>query len=161
MVDKNTKLQEVLDRIIGDSDELYAKDQCAFKIYDSASKRTRSNCATDFREHLEYKSATYVNTFDMNTEIRNLPSFELELIRVKPSSTRSGHSISTPRSSSVSGPYPESVGRFSDFQEESKNEYEYIYNRISATTYDVIPVMTFRNSWLQKLVHQDCGRSLY
>lgn len=133
------RLQDVLEMLVSESEEQFPKDQYAFKTYDSTSRRKRSfggNGPANLNELLEYKMSG-VNTFDINTEIRNLPCFELELIKLIPNVTRSGYTGSTPRSSNVSEPYIEYKHRLSDYKEDSKNEYDYIYNRISASTYDV------------------------
>jgi len=144
------KLLNVLDMIVNDNEELLPKDQYAFKICDNASKRKKSisgNGFANFSELLEYKVMNGANIFDMSTEIRNLPCLELELIRVIPTTRRSGYSANTPRSPNVSGLHIKNRPRVFNFQEDHKSEDCYIFNNISATSYDVKFLFTFRNFW--------------
>lgn len=145
ILDKNTRLQEVFSRVMKDGGEWPPKGQYAFKAYDSSSrkaKNTSGNCTAEADELLEYKAMSNVNIFDMNTEIRNLPCFELELVRVGSSGARSSPSLTSARKSSATSLYSDIRSITSEPNEISEsthtNEYEYIFNRLSASTYEVV-----------------------
>ncbi len=92
---------------------------------------------------LQYKNMNNANVFDMNTEIRNLASFNLELVEkvygdISGSSTRRS-TISFSRSSLTKMPAELEELKSSPVRPKSdaKKEYEYIYNKYTAAAYNV------------------------
>ena len=88
MVKKNTKLRDVLRKLREYRSECLTNVPYVFRPYDTSSRRPKStndrnsmyNRMDDFDELFQYKKMTNVVTYDMNTEVRNLSSFELDLV---------------------------------------------------------------------------------
>lgn len=149
MMNKNTKLSDVLDKVLENKIKYSSKDRLAFKTYVNSSNETRSmseRSRIDYKKLLEYKTTNNVNLFDMNTEIRNLPTFDLELTEIILDKVRIGRSEQNAKSLTMPGPYLETELKVYKSEEESKKDYEYLYNRLSASSYDVISVRNFRSS---------------
>jgi len=83
-MEENSKLRDVLDKLEEYTNEYKGKDCFGFRPYKDIPSRSQSafgpQSTNDFKEFLHYKSMVNSNIFDMNTEVRNLPTNELEVV---------------------------------------------------------------------------------
>jgi hypothetical protein len=84
MMEENSKLMNVLDKLGEYANEYRGKDCFGFRPYENAPSSSQSAfglpSTNDFKEFLHYKTMVNFNIFDMNTEVRNLPTNELEVV---------------------------------------------------------------------------------
>lgn len=88
MVRKDTKLSEILEKLGHHRSEFLVKERYGFRAYESIPVRAKSVFeipqVTDFEELSHYKSTVNSEVFNMNTEIRNLPTWNLEIVEITP-----------------------------------------------------------------------------
>lgn len=93
-VQENAKLSEVLDQLFERAADCRIKDCCGFRPFSKSPARTHSafSASADSKELLHYKAMISANMFDMNTEVRNLPVSDLEVVSSAGEATRRGSS---------------------------------------------------------------------
>ena len=84
MADKEMTLAQVLQKLATRRGIKLPPDQYVFKAFNSNNKSGRKltneqSNDKSFNEMLQYKSMYNINVFNMNMEVRNLHSFDLEL----------------------------------------------------------------------------------
>lgn len=74
IVEENSKLRDVLDKLGEYTDEYRAKDSFGFRSYDNTPSRSQSafglESANGLKELLHYKTMVNSNIFNINTEVR-------------------------------------------------------------------------------------------
>lgn len=92
IVQENLKLSQVLSKLAEIAGEYKSKGSFRFRPYDNFFSRSpnilEQNSTTNVNEALHYKTMVNLNIFDMNTEVRNLPTNDLELVNVIEDLTR-------------------------------------------------------------------------
>lgn len=92
MMHKDTKLSDVLDKLAEYTKDYKAKQNYSFvpyvnpirsqSVYESRSTPSIGRLfTTDFKEFLNYETMANSNAFDINTEVKNLPTNELEVVK--------------------------------------------------------------------------------
>lgn len=151
MVDKNASLCEVLEKMGNRNGVVFPVHLYVFKSYNDEKKQQRKMTeekTTDnsSNEMLQYKSICNANVFDMNMEVRNLPSFDLELTERLFAETKLQRSLVNISSKSFAGPYSEEFDLLPTEKNTSpKMEYEFLYNNITASRYIVLSSLIYRN----------------
>ncbi len=146
MADKDMKLSDVLEKVGNRKGEYLAPHLYIFKSYMSPVASAKASSAetpkTTYAAHemLRYKTMNNANVFDMNTEVRNLCSFDLELTEKPFGDMRSSRRYTIKYSGKpLPGPYVEEVKtpKTNPKEKDAKKEYEYLYNKFTASAYDV------------------------
>lgn len=144
MAKKNTKLKDVLMKLRECRSDYLGDASYVFKAYDDNFKRAKSTCDrnenNDFEELFEYKTMSNVTTFDMNTEVRNLSTFDLELVEKIQNKSRDRKLEPFFRSMTIPGPYTEVVDPIEDSNEEEKYTRRYSFCGKAETGYEVLLV---------------------
>lgn len=92
MMHRDAKLSEVLDKLAEHTKDYKAKKNYSFvpyvnprfsqSVYESRSTPSIGRLfTTDFKEFLNYETMANSNAFDINTEVKNLPTNELEVVK--------------------------------------------------------------------------------
>lgn len=138
MVYKNLKLSEVLDKLSEHTGEHKAKECYGFRAYGSASLRTLSAFEyrpTEFNEFFHYKAMVNSNVFDMNTEVRNLPTNEIELVANVAETV--DRNTSERRMKSFAAPLPQLQTHDNEDEQGEESKKCYTENRVSDYEYEV------------------------
>eukprot|EP00826_Nyctotherus_ovalis_P004524 TRINITY_DN1098_c0_g1_i5.p1 TRINITY_DN1098_c0_g1~~TRINITY_DN1098_c0_g1_i5.p1 ORF type:complete len:393 (+),score=54.65 TRINITY_DN1098_c0_g1_i5:133-1311(+) len=139
MVYKNLKLSEVLDKLSEQTGEHKAKECYGFRAYGSNPPRTLSTFEyrpTEFNEFFHYKAMVNSNVFDMNTEVRNLSTSEIELVANMAETV--DRNTSERRMKSFATPLPHLQHHDNENKQGEESKKCYVENRASDYEYEVI-----------------------
>lgn len=94
LVQEDFKLSQVLSKLAEIASEYKSKGSFRFRPYYNLPSRNPSiseqNSGVNINGTLHYKTMVNLDIFDMNTEVRNLPTTELEVVNVIEGFTRNG-----------------------------------------------------------------------
>jgi len=146
MADKSMKLLDVLEKVESRKGEALPSHLYYFKTFENDKKLfgRKSETAIGGTQMLKYKDMNNANVFDMNTEIKNLPSFDLELVerpfgevRLRRSTIRlNSKSIIIPNSVPVELKIPKNI----EPKQEKEPIFEPLHNKFTAYSYDVFSI---------------------
>eukprot|EP00826_Nyctotherus_ovalis_P004521 TRINITY_DN1098_c0_g1_i1.p1 TRINITY_DN1098_c0_g1~~TRINITY_DN1098_c0_g1_i1.p1 ORF type:complete len:485 (+),score=110.27 TRINITY_DN1098_c0_g1_i1:194-1648(+) len=141
MVYKNLKLSEVLDKLSEQTGEHKAKECYGFRAYGSNPPRTLSTFEyrpTEFNEFFHYKAMVNSNVFDMNTEVRNLSTSEIELVANMAETV--DRNTSERRMKSFATPLPHLQHHDNENKQGEESKKCYVENRASDYEYEEFAV---------------------
>ncbi len=143
MVDRNTKLRELLQRIEDRNKKELNESDYYFKPFVVNKKKKTYTCTKKeiFDNDIDNSNFNNLDEFDMEAKICNLHTHKLELVvKSKPKARTMKCNMTfnlNLKSNSTMGPYDRNLLKSIVAKEETKAEYEYIYNEITATKYNV------------------------
>lgn len=139
MMEKNKVLGDVLKRVADRKGEFLEKNAFIFKPFNDSfgiHGLKPNNQVGNPDESAQYKAMHNLSVFDMNTEVKNLPTLELQLSERIPGKARSKKLDKKIKKNTALGPYMD-IEQKEKHNEEIKKDYEYLYNKYSATSYNV------------------------